>query len=193
MTDIAKQEEALAEARSALACIPRTRTRILWQADQGNVRALIAAVQRYQDAGGKIRAFARRLGVQFSTIEHLRRGEAADGRHIRPDPKAPSAVREGVAVVAEVRERVQTAGLRRVDWGRYPDEVAALGRLWLRSRLPLTTFARGIGLDPTALKLHFRTSQGDSAREALQAALDRITHLEAMLADAERRAAEVRR
>lgn len=187
-------DEHIAEARAALACIPRTRTRILWQADPLSVRALLAALQRYVDAGGTIKSFAKRLGVELSVLGHLRAGYAPDGRALsRPGGSAPEAVQEGARLVADVRERVAAAGLKRVDWKRYPDDVAALGRAWLRSGLALTTFARAVGLDPTNIKLHFRTATGDSAREALQEALDRITRLEAMLADAERRAAEVTR
>src|SRR5690606_33740322 len=57
------QEEALAEARAALSCVPQTRSRILWEADPGNTRAFLAAMQRYTDAGGLLREFARAVGI----------------------------------------------------------------------------------------------------------------------------------
>lgn len=192
--DLHAQEVAIAEARSALACIPQTRSRILWQSDPANVRAFVAASQRYLDAGGRLEDFERATGVGNSVLANLRAGLTSDGKaQTPPAPDAHEAVREAAALVAEVRERVKAAGLRRVDWGRYPDDLATIGRAWVRSRLALSTFAKAIGIDGTALRLHFRTVQGDGAREALQDALERITALEARLADAERRAAEVRR
>lgn len=189
--DLHAQEVALAEAHAALTCIPQTPTRILWQSDPANVRAFVAALERYVAAGGRVEDFERATGVGDSVLHNLRAGRTSDGKvQGPPAPDARDGVREAAALVVELRKRVRAAGLRRVDWGRYPDDLAAIGRAWVRSRLALSTFARAIGIDPTLLKLHFRTVQGDGAREALQDALERITMLEARLAEAEHRAAE---
>jgi hypothetical protein len=191
--EASKRAEALEEAHAALTCIPQTRQRILWQADPQNARAFCAALQRYMDAGGTQSAFCKAMGVAAYIMSHLRHGRTPDGKSLQPPTSdAPAAVREAAALVAAMRDRVRAASLKRVDWGRYPVELTTIGRAWLRSGLALSTFARAIGLDPTALKLHFRTVQGDGAREALRDAEERISVLEARLADAERRVAEVR-
>lgn len=190
----ARLDEHVAEARAAMACIPRTSHRVMWQADPQGTRAFLATLDRYLDVGGTLGAFCSRLGVKHETLRNLRRGLTPDGRCPDGPPEgSPEGVVAGARIVADLRARVRAAGLKRVEWGRYPDEVTELGRAWLRSGLALTTFARAVNIDPTALRLHLRTAPGNTAREALEDALERIVELEARLADAERRAAEVRR
>lgn len=185
MTNDDRLREHVAEARAALACIPRTRHRMLWQADPASVRAIVAALGRYREAGGSITSFAAELGVDPTVLGHMRDGMTPDGRRIGgPASDACEAVKAGARIVTDMRARSRAAGLKRLDWRRSPDDVLALGRAWLRSGMTCSTFCRAIDVDPTVLKLHFRTSQGDTAREALQDALERITRLEAMLADA---------
>jgi hypothetical protein len=177
----AVREECVKSAAVALARVPRTESRVLWQTAPEACREIADCLKRFVAARGTVRAFARRLDVPETLVARLRDNRTPDGRRLGSIPieEAHEAVIEAAKVVAGVRAATRQDGTRRINWVHHPEAVAALQAAWRRSCMSLTAFAREVNLDATSLRLHFR-EHGECAHQDLVAAEARARKAEGL-------------